>query len=181
MKSLFTWEKRKTKLSLPLSVVPFLLIVRFYGELRYTIATSISRKIFSLEQHLLPRAFSSRSSIEEKKPYAAFPAFPFSARFRVVDPDRVTSTLSPLRREKRKEEWGEGGKKREEPVLYSFNVHSTKRWNQRLLYYRGEGRCSSIPEREAVVKLPTRRNMIPIPPLPPAVSIKSKFRLRLRS
>lgn len=177
MKSLFTGGKMKLSLPLRRSLSfdrSFLRELNFppIYQLRYTyfdifgqttkisIATSISRKIFSLEQHL-PRTFSSRSSIGEKKNPPTTLHFLF---FPTTTHDSYRSRwhlhLVPL--EERKERKNrEGGGGREEPVLYSFNVHSTKRWNQRLLYYRGEGRCSSIPEREAVVKLPTRRNMIP--------------------
>lgn len=83
MKSLFTGGKMKLSLPLRRSLSfdrSFLRELNFppIYQLRYTyfdifgqttkisIATSISRKIFSLEQHL-PRTFSSRSSIGEKK------------------------------------------------------------------------------------------------------------------
>lgn len=177
MKSLFTGGKMKLSLPLRRSLSfdrSFLRELNFppIYQLRYTyfdifgqttkisIATSISRKIFSLEQHL-PRTFSSRSSIGEKKnlPLRCISCFSLRQRTIRIDPGDIY-TQSPWKREK-KGRIERGGRGREEPVLYSFNVHSTKRWNQRLLYYRGEGRCSSIPEREAVVKLPTRRNMIP--------------------
>lgn len=78
-----------------------------------------------------------------------------------------------LRRKKKKRE--------ERPVLTPL---ASIQWNMLstvivLWEWNGEpavGRCTSIPEREAVVKLPTRRNMSPIHGID-----KKQFRLRPRS
>lgn len=107
MKSLFTGGKMKLSLPLRRSLSfdrSFLRELNFppIYQLRYTyfdifgqttkisIATSISRKIFSLEQHL-PRTFSSRSSIGEKKnlPLRCISCFSLRQRTIRIDPGDI--------------------------------------------------------------------------------------------
>lgn len=126
MKSLFTWEKRKTKLSLPLSVVPFLLIVRFYGELRYTYI-SIQRPPDKQQKFpLQPRSLVkySRSSntsshahfLQEvrsrrKNPTLHFLLFPFPHDSEWSIPTEWHLHLVPLEERKERKNGGRGGKK----------------------------------------------------------------------
>lgn len=190
MKSLFTGGKMKLSLPLRRSLSfdrSFLRELNFppIYQLRYTyfdifgqttkisIATSISRKIFSLEQHL-PRTFSSRSSIGEKKnlPLRCISCFSLRQRTIRIDPGDIY-TQSPWKREKKgRIERGEGkGGTCTLLLQRAFNetLEST------VIVLQGRGQMQFDPGKGSGCKASYAQKY------DPAVSIKSKFRLRLRS